>query len=96
MSLPESRLISPDEAATIQVQAIQQDLLPMWSVTTCTSDLGEGYAARPFLVNHVGAVPMRVHLLADTIEALREQLPPGLCRLDRNIDDDPTIVEVWL
>jgi hypothetical protein len=103
----ESRPISSDEAMMIQSQTNQQGILLMWSVSHGTSDLGDGYAARPFLVNPAGTsaphlhlpagtFALRVHLIADTLDALREQLPSCLVRIDRAAGDDPTIVEVWL
>jgi hypothetical protein len=34
--------------------------------------------------------------VANTLEAAREVVPPGMYRLPRFPDDDPKIVEVWL
>lgn len=34
--------------------------------------------------------------LADTLELIREAVPPGLYCLKRFAEDDPRIVEVWL
>lgn len=33
---------------------------------------------------------------ADTLEQLREMLPPGLFGLRSSVDDDPCIREIWL
>jgi len=35
-------------------------------------------------------------LAALSLEQARAMLPPGLFRLDRTTDDDPTLIEVWL
>ncbi|MFL1449166.1 hypothetical protein ACI77O_12295 [Pseudomonas tritici] len=35
-------------------------------------------------------------LLADSVDALRQQLPAGLIRLPRNVADNPSIVETWI
>jgi len=34
--------------------------------------------------------------LADTLEEARAQVPAGRYRLEREADDDPVIVEMWL
>lgn len=34
-------------------------------------------------------------VLADSLEAARDSVPPGLIRLGRNPSDEQTIVEVW-
>lgn len=72
--------------------------LRLWCVTHRPSDLpGVEYAARRWEL----AVDGVHHATADvltgsSLAAVREQLPPGLTRLERAPDDDPVIVEVWL
>lgn len=34
-------------------------------------------------------------VLADSLKAARESIPPGRARQGRSHDDDPSIVEVW-
>ena len=40
------------------------------------------------------AGPMDLHLAADDLQALRDQLPHGVYRMPRNDEDDPVIVEI--
>jgi hypothetical protein len=71
--------------------------LVIWTVTTGTKDFGTAFVARPLCVGYGGAHHMMsCHLMAPTLEALRERLPPGLTRMDRQPGDDAVIVEVWL
>jgi hypothetical protein len=35
-------------------------------------------------------------IIGDTLDAVRQQLPPGLVPLARNAADDPSIVETWI
>lgn len=41
-------------------------------------------------------VPTEFVILADSLEALRNLLPPGLTNIGRYADDLPNIIEVWL
>ena len=41
-------------------------------------------------------VPTDDVLLDDTLDALRNRLPPGLVQMPRDPSDDPNIVESWL
>lgn len=34
--------------------------------------------------------------LADSLDEIRQTIPPGLVRMDRDPNDDPVIEEVWL
>lgn len=70
--------------------------LPMWTVyMPTTRDYPGRYVARMF-VTLPESKPTRFVLLHDTLEGLRELLPPGLLRIHRDPSDDPVILEVWL
>lgn len=69
--------------------------LSMWTVYDHPSDMPDAFVARMWLVGPEVRATGSV-LTADTLEALRDKLPPGLACLPRRPDDDPAIVEVWL
>lgn len=71
------------------------NVLSMWTVYDHPSDHPAHWVARRWEVAKE-AKPTQDLLLADTLEALRAQLPPGLYRLPRQPGDEPAIAEVWL
>jgi hypothetical protein len=88
--------ITHEQAIALQQQH-QRQFLVMWVVTWNASDYRRQAVARPHLVmppepDHV----FRAVLIADSLDALRGLLPPGLHKMDRFEDDDPVITEVWL
>jgi hypothetical protein len=73
-----------------------QHLLPLWTVySPHTLEYPGVWVARMHLVLPRPR-PTRFVFSHDTLEELRELLPPGLTRLDRDPGDPPQIVEVWL
>lgn len=68
----------------------------MWTVCTGTTDYGDKYTARPHTVTDDGHFVGKEVLVADTLDEIRELLPPGLTMLPRQDADDPVIVECWL
>lgn len=66
--------------------------LLLWVVYENPKDYPGSFVARPGVT---GGMACAV-LLADTLDELRADLPPGLTRLERDPTDDPVIVEVWL
>jgi len=73
------------------LHTLYQNNLPMWVITHNTK-----YVARPHLTSSGGVRAFKHYMLADTLEAIRAMLPPGLVCIPRYVDDDPVIVEVWL
>ncbi|AQT06571.1 hypothetical protein A0U91_16315 (plasmid) [Acetobacter persici] len=73
-----------------------RERLPMWVVyRPTTSDFNGVWCARmhlslpsPELTNFL--------IQGATLESVREQLPPGLTSIGRQLNDDPVIEEVWL
>lgn len=66
--------------------------IEMWVVYDSPEDLPGRFVARKWLdLNPTDHVRQ-----AKTLEWLRQQLPIGLSRLERQEQDDPKIVEVWL
>lgn len=59
-------------------------------------DLLNKYVARKHAISP-GVVTLTEEVItADSLEELRERLPPGLHRMPRHPTDDPTILECWL
>ena len=72
------------------------DALEMWTVYDHPHDYPEHYVARLWLVDGNGAKATSKYVSARTLKTLRQLLPPGLVRLNRQSNDDAKIVEVWL
>ena len=70
--------------------------LPMWIVYDRPADYPQHVVARQWLVLAGRLIATNDILIADDLEALREQLPPGLIPLARNDIDPPSVVETWL
>lgn len=88
--------ITPQRALDIERTAQSVGVLLIWTVTTNTKDHGKRFVARPHdpLMESNTALPF--YLIADSLDGLREMLPPGLTHLDRQPGDLPVIVESWL
>jgi hypothetical protein len=73
-----------------------RDSLPMWTVYRPTgNDFPGQWTARMSLT--LPAVQLTDLLIVGaSLAAVRRQLPPGLCNLGRENEDDPSIEEVWL
>lgn len=72
-----------------------KDKLSIWTVYERPLDHPENFLARRWEVTPE-ITPTGDVLLADDLNALREMLPAGLVRLERQPADDPVIVETWL
>lgn len=72
------------------------DALHIWTVYDHPSDYPHSFVARLY-VSHDGRDYVTNQVIeADTLDALRAMLPPGLYRMPRDVRDDPCIVETWL
>lgn len=72
------------------------DTLIVWTVFFDPLDYPGKWALRGFDVTTEGTCPHADVLVGDSLEEVRAGLPPGAYRLERNINDDPKIVENWL
>jgi len=71
--------------------------LTLWTIYHNPSDYPGKYVARRFVVERgLGLKAAREVLIADTLEAIRARLPPGLYCLGRQPGDEPQIVETWI
>jgi hypothetical protein len=94
--LPPSREISAADAIELHNLAIAENALLIWAVTYDPADHPDKFVARPHLVAAAREGAFLVHLVADTLEGVRAQLPPGLIPFARAPTDDPVIIESWL
>lgn len=71
-------------------------VVSMWIVYDHPSDCPEYFVARRWESSAEGSVGTPDTVMSRDLERLRDALPPGLTRLERDIEDDPVILEVWL
>ncbi len=73
-------------------------VLVIWTVYKHPRDYPDKFVARAHIVGRCKdqSGPTTAVVIADTLDAVRAQLPPGLIRMPRLRDDDPVIVETWL
>src|SRR5262245_6284998 len=86
------------QAAELMRRIIDAREMVLWTVTTGTKDYGARYVARPHLPCLGGdAHVLACVLLADSLDALRARMPPGLSGImERSPDDNPVVVESWI
>ncbi len=70
--------------------------MSQWVIYRYPRDYPDKFVARRWEVwaGHILATDEMA--LADTLEEIREKIPPGLYCLGRFEDDDPCILEVWI
>ncbi|WP_218571298.1 hypothetical protein [Paenibacillus oralis] len=66
--------------------------VPIISITYNTSDFPHKYAGRLFDLDQ----PTPYIVIRNTLEELRQEIPPHFSVLERSVNDDPVIVEVWV
>jgi hypothetical protein len=72
--------------------------LAIWTIYDSPRDYPGLFVARLFLIciGELEPVGTGKVFLAETLEGVRNQLPPGLYRMPRDPSDEPAIVESWL
>lgn len=70
--------------------------LHVWTIYDHPLDYPDKFVARAHLIVAGGSEATWHIRTADTLEEVREQLPPGLYRLERDPSDDSKIVESWI
>ena len=91
---PPSDELTSGQANSVHTNAIQGGDLLMWAIYDSPSDHPGKFIARPYSLRR--QAPLRCHLAAPSLDAIRELLPPALYPLTRQADDDPVIVETWI
>lgn len=69
--------------------------LSMWVVTQNPTDYPGQFVAREWLIGGDVLGATLNHHVADTLDDVRDLIPPGLVQVDRHPKDDPAIVECW-
>jgi hypothetical protein len=67
-----------------------------WTVYDHPSDYPDGFVARRWIATTHAVLPTGEMFVADTLNEIRDLLPPGLTMFPRMEEDDPVILEVWL
>jgi hypothetical protein len=70
--------------------------LSLWVIYDHPRDFPDAFVARRHTVGADGQKATQDKHEAQTLDALRALLPPGLVSIGRMAGDDPCIVEVWL
>lgn len=70
--------------------------LSMWIVYDHPKDYPAHFVARRWMILPAEALATADFFFAETLEGVRELLPPGLHRLPRAHGDEPVVAEVWL
>ena len=83
-----------EDACRLQNESHEAGDLILWTVCKNTSDYPRSYTAMPH--STISGRPLEFVLVAGTLKAIREMLPPGLACLQRDIKDAPVIVESWV
>lgn len=70
--------------------------LEIYTIYNNPSDFPGEFVARKSEVFRGGTINGEIISKGKTLEEVRKGIPPGLYRLERQIHDDPVIVEVWI
>jgi hypothetical protein len=71
--------------------------MSIWTVYRHPADFPEHFVGRRHEVTTGGGLAVTADILvADTLDGVRAQLPPGLHRVVRQPGDRPSIVESWI
>ena len=86
------QIINAAMARALHADACREHALVAWVVLWDLPAYPERFAAR-LLTN--GSPPSPYLLLANTLAGMREMLPPGLVRSERQSADPPEVAEIW-
>jgi hypothetical protein len=59
-------------------------------------DYPNNIVARLWTTGSGGLRPLPYIVLKDTLEEIRAAVPSGMVRFDRDVRDDPVLVETWI
>lgn len=83
-----------EDACRLQSDSNKGRDLLMWTVYENPGDFPGKVVAKPSSL--FAGTPVDFVLVADSLAGIRKMLPPGLVRIEREPNDDPVIVEVWM
>lgn len=92
--LPESTEMTIGQARKLHVEAVQRDDILIWTIFDSPYDHPGKFVVRPYSIRQ--NAPLTHHMVSDSLEGLRANLPGGLIWMNRCPDDDARIVETWL
>jgi hypothetical protein len=70
--------------------------LPMIVIYKNPKDYPNNHVARLWIAGGSSPIPTLNIVLADSLEEVRKSVLPGMVRFERDISDDPVVVETWL
>jgi len=77
----------------------EKEQLTIWVIYKHPTDYPTKYVARKWTTTDSKEkilLPTEFRLIADTIEEIRNKLPKSLTKVERDVTDDPCIVETWM
>ena len=72
------------------------DYLSMWVIYEDPTDNPGKFVARMHMAGRECYGATELHVVGDSLDEVRDKLPPGVVNIGRQIGDEPHIVEVWL
>ncbi|MDR1630064.1 MAG: hypothetical protein LBS36_07630 [Oscillospiraceae bacterium] len=73
-------------------KSMRQTKVPLICIYKHPKDYPDKYVARLWDRN----IPTQIMATSETLEGIREKIPEGMVRLNRDATDDPVIVETWI
>jgi hypothetical protein len=70
--------------------------MSMWVITANTSDFPGKHVVRRHEIGSGTEKATHDHHVGDTLDEVRAFVPDWAVRFDRDANDDPVIVEIWL
>lgn len=70
--------------------------LPIWAICRPTTKDFPGQWTDRMHLSLPEPKPTDLLIVGETLEEVRQQLPPGLAKITRQVDDDPVIEESWI
>ena len=74
----------------------EESALPIFTIYRNPLDYPNKWVVRRMWITTAGLVPDKHADTADTLEAVRLFVPPGLHWIQPDPEDDPVIVEMWI
>jgi len=71
-------------------------MLPMWTIYEHPRDFPEHFVVRMHVADASGSRPAPYAVLCASLPEAREQVPCYCVQMQRDPNDDPAIVELWI
>lgn len=73
-----------------------KSVLDIYVVYENPTDCPNKFVLRKWAITPNEVHPEETVVVEDTLEALRKHIPGNMARIERNILDEPQIIEIWL